>query len=181
MPNARRAALAAALVTAASLPGARPAHAQVRPIPGAAPRAAAVSPAPEAEPKVRAWSYNRAEKQTVNPPGNAGDVTFASLRLPRGSYVVNASATFFRDDHDTDHGVSRLQCTLGGLDHEQSTTVFISQPREAEITTVVVPFNVAGTGTEVHLACFLPGRGWTVEVGDIVLNAVAVDELRVLP
>jgi hypothetical protein len=167
-------ALAAAL---AARPGA--AAAQVQRVERPATEATRIAPLAQAGPRSRAYttSVPGVVSLTQNAAAGAGmnPGWLAALQFPRGQYVVFGSATFGRSDAEAGHTVA-VSCQLEGLDRTYTVEFNIHPTQYQPDPSVTIPFNVAGTGAEVHLKC--GGNATEVSASNIVLSAIAVDELH---
>jgi hypothetical protein len=151
-------------------------------LPACGPDPGGGSPGPAPSGGVRGYTLHRPgalglkAASAAAPAGGLQLGWLAVLDLPDGAYVVSASATFSRRDHDQNNGTVRVFCTLGGLDRTVTVQFFIHPPELEPDPAVVVPFDVAGRGRSVFLKC---PWGGPVEIyaENITINAVAVDEL----
>jgi hypothetical protein len=180
MERIRRPLRAAAVAVAAVLAGRQaPAAAQVQRIERPATEVTRVAPIAQAAPRSRCYTTSVpgsvSLRQNAAPGAGLNPGWLAALQFPRGHYVVFASATFSRNDPAGANTVAVI-CRLEGLDRTYTVEFNIHPTPYQPDPSVTIPFNVAGTGTEVHLKC--DGNATEVSASNIVLNAIAVDELH---
>jgi len=179
MERIRQPLLAAAAALATVLAGRQaPAAAQVQRIERPSTEVTRVAPIAQAAPRSRGYTTSVpgsvSLRQNAAPGAGLNPAWLAALQFPRGHYVVFASATFTRADAATN--TVAVICRLEGLDRAYTVEFNIHPTQYQPDPSVTIPFNVAGTGTEVHLKC--GGNATEVSASNIVLNAIAVDELH---